>query len=203
MPPYIKNTVLNFFSFFLIAVSLYIFISLVSYDISDSGFFNKNSSSNINNLGGPLGALISDFLLTLFGYGAYLMLIIGCVWAVQTLFYMDPYNSFNKITVRSISSIFLIVCFCSVIDFYFANNVGGIVGTQILQFLSSKIGNIGALIFLIIFLIPATSLSFNFSWLNIADYIGNFLIFLGKFLAKVSIKFIKNNYFIYSSLRGS
>ena len=50
MPPYIKNTLLNFFSFFLIAVSLYIFISLVSYDISDSGFFNKNSSSNINNM---------------------------------------------------------------------------------------------------------------------------------------------------------
>ena len=36
MPPYIKNTLLNFFSFFLIAFSLYIFVSLVSYDVSDS-----------------------------------------------------------------------------------------------------------------------------------------------------------------------
>ena len=57
MPPYIKNTLLNFFSFFLIAVSLYIFISLVSYDISDSGFFNKNSSSNIN-----LDFIVNKFL---------------------------------------------------------------------------------------------------------------------------------------------
>ena len=63
MPPYIKNTLLNFFSFFLIAFSLYIFISLVSYDATDSGFFNKNSNE-INNLGGPLGALISDLMFT-------------------------------------------------------------------------------------------------------------------------------------------
>ena len=62
MPPYIKNTLLNFFSFFLIAFSLYIFVSLVSYDISDSGFYNKNSNEVINNLGGPLGASIADFI---------------------------------------------------------------------------------------------------------------------------------------------
>ena len=48
----------SFLSFFLIAFSLYIFISLVSYDISDSGFFNKNSIEIVNNLGGPLGAKI-------------------------------------------------------------------------------------------------------------------------------------------------
>ena len=77
MPPYIKNTLLNFLGFFLIALCLYIFISLISYDVSDSGFFNKNSSININNLGGPLGASISDFLYVLIGYGGYVVLLIG------------------------------------------------------------------------------------------------------------------------------
>ena len=86
MPPYIKNTFLNFFSFFLIAFSLYIFISLVSYDVSDSGSYHKNSSTVVNNLGGPLGAYISDFLYTIIGYGSYLILLIGCVWAVQIYF---------------------------------------------------------------------------------------------------------------------
>ena len=78
MPQYIRNTLLNFFSFFLIALSLYIFISLVSYDVSDSGFFNINSNESINNLGGPLGASIADFLFTLIGYSGYLVLLIGC-----------------------------------------------------------------------------------------------------------------------------
>ena len=150
MPPYIKNTLLNFFSFFLIAFSLYIFVSLVSYDVSDSGFFNKNSSQDINNLGGPLGASIADFLHTLIGYGGYLVLLIGCVWAIQILFHEDPYKSINKTLVRLASSIFLLICFSSIGDLYFKNNFGGFIGEQVIAGLSSTIGNLGSLIFLVI-----------------------------------------------------
>ena len=192
MPPYIKNTFLNFFSFFLIAFSLYIFISLVSYDVSDSGFFNKNSSTVINNLGGPLGASISDFLYTIIGYGSYLILLIGCVWAVQILFYEDPYNSKNKVLVRAASSIFLLTCICSIGEFYFQNNFGGILGLQVLVSLSSIIGNIGALIFLTILLIPAASLSFNFSWMRTVDQLGKILIVIGKYIFNLISKVSKN-----------
>jgi len=180
MPPYIKNTLLNFLSFFLIAFSLYIFISLVSYDISDSGFFNKNSSVEINNLGGPLGAKISDFLNTIFGLGGYLVLIIGSVWAIQILFYDDPYSSVYKTFVRLVSSLLLLICFCSIGYFYFLSNFGGVIGEEVILALSSIIGDIGALIFLVILLIPSTSLAFNFSWLKAIDRIGKIVIFFGK-----------------------
>ena len=100
---YFKNTLLNFFSFFLIAFSLFIFIALISYESSDPAFFNKSSSSTILNLGGPLGANISDFLFTLIGMGSYLILLIGCVWALQTIFFQDLYNSTIKIVVRFLS----------------------------------------------------------------------------------------------------
>ena len=181
MPPYIKNTLLNFFSFFLIAFSLYIFISLVSYDVSDSGFFNKNSSTSIQNLGGPLGASISDFLYTLIGYGGYLVLLIGCVWSIQILFYEDPYNSAIKVLVRIASSIFFVICFCSIGDLYIGNNFGGVIGNSILNNISSIFGNLGSLIFLIILLIPASSLSFNFSWLEKLDQFGKLLILTGSY----------------------
>ena len=180
MPPYIKSTLLNFLSFFLIAFSLYIFISLVSYDISDSGFFNKNSSVEINNLGGPLGAKISDFLNTIFGLGGYLVLIIGSVWAIQILFYDDPYSSVYKTFVRLVSSLLLLICFCSIGYFYFLSNFGGVIGEEVILALSSIIGDIGALIFLVILLIPSTSLAFNFSWLKAIDRIGKIVIFFGK-----------------------
>ena len=181
MPPYIKNTLLNFFSFFLIAFSLYIFISLVSYDVSDSGFFNKNSSTSIQNLGGPLGASISDFLYTLIGYGGYIFLLIGCVWSIQILFYEDPYNSAIKVLVRIASSIFFVICFCSIGNLYIGNNFGGVVGNSILNNISSIFGNLGSLIFLIILLIPASSLSFNFSWLEKLDQFGKLLILTGSY----------------------
>ena len=188
MPPYIKKTFLNFFSFFLLAFSLYIFISLVSYDSSDSGFFSKNSSEIINNLGGPLGATVSDFLFTLFGYGSYLCLLIGSVWAIQTLFYEDKYPSNIKTAIRFFSSIFLLICFCSVGYFYFLENFSGFIGKEIFLSISSIFGDIGSLIILIILIIPTLSLSFNFSWLNFIDQIGKILIILVNFLSNIVLK---------------
>ena len=188
MPPYIKKTFLNFFSFFLLAFSLYIFISLVSYDSSDSGFFSKNSSEIINNLGGPLGATVSDFLFTLFGYGSYLFLLIGSVWAIQTLFYEDKYPSNIKTAIRFFSSLFLLICFCSVGYFYFLENFSGFIGKEIFLSISSIFGDIGSLIFLIILIIPTLSLSFNFSWLNFIDQIGKILIILVNFLSNIVLK---------------
>ena len=200
MPPYIKNTLLNFFSFFLIAFSLYIFVSLVSYDVSDSGFFNKNSSQDINNLGGPLGASIADFLHTLIGYGGYLVLLIGCVWAIQILFHADPYKSINKTLVRLASSIFLLICFSSIGDLYFKNNFGGFIGEQVILGLSSTIGNLGSLIFLVILVIPATSLSFNFSWLKTIDQFGKIIIIAGNYGLILISKIIEHSKKSVSSL---
>jgi len=200
MPPYIKNTLLNFFSFFLIAFSLYIFVSLVSYDVSDSGFFNKNSSQDINNLGGPLGASIADFLHTLIGYGGYLVLLIGCVWAIQILFHADPYKSINKTLVRLASSIFLLICFSSIGDLYFKNNFGGFIGEQVIAGLSSTIGNLGSLIFLVILVIPATSLSLNFSWLKTIDQFGKIIIIAGNYGLILISKIIEHSKNSVSSL---
>ena len=191
MPPYIKNTLLNFLSFFLIAFSLYIFISLVSYDVSDSGFYKPNSSVEINNLGGPLGAKISDFLYTIFGLGGYLVLIIGTVWAIQILFYDDPYSSTYKTFVRLVSSLLLLTCFCSIGYFYFLDNFGGAIGEEVINVLSSRIGDIGALIFLMILLIPSTSLALNFSWLRIIDQVGKIIIIFGKLVFKLISKLSK------------
>jgi len=169
---YIKNTLLNFFSFFLIAFSLYILIALISHDSSDPGFFYKTSSQTINNLGGPLGANISDFLFTIFGFGSYLILAIGVVWALQSIFLKDPYNSKIKIAVRTVSSIILLISFCSILEYYFQDNSGGYLGKIFFVNLSSSLGYIGSLIFLVIFIIPASSLAFNFSWLKNIDRIG-------------------------------
>ena len=176
IPNYVKNTLLNFLSFFLIAFSLYILIALISHDASDPGIFYKTSSTNISNLGGPLGANISDFLFTIFGFGSYLILAVGVIWALQTIFYKDPYNSKVKTAVRIVSAVILLISFCSILEYYFLNNSGGYLGKIFFINLSNTLGFIGSLIFLVIFIIPASSISFNFSWLKTLDLIGNILI---------------------------
>ena len=188
IPNYVKNTLLNFLSFFLIAFSLYIFIALISHDPADPGFFYKTSSVTINNLGGPLGANVSDFLFTIFGLGSYLILAIGVVWALQTIFFNDPYNSKTKIIVRVVSSVILLISFCSILEYYFLDNSGGYLGKIFFINISNIFGFVGSLIFLVIFIIPASSLSFNFSWLSTMDRVGGLLI---KFLNLLKLSFFQ------------
>ena len=179
LSPYIKKTAINFFSYFLIGLSVYILVALLSYNTADSGFFNKNSSALITNLGGPLGANISDFLFTLIGYSSYLLLLIGCVWSAQIIFDKDKYNSTSKVIVRIASSLILLISCSSILEYYFTGVSGGATGKLLFGSLSSNIGTVGGLIFFTLFLVPASSNAFNFSWLNILQLIGKYLLLTG------------------------
>jgi S-DNA-T family DNA segregation ATPase FtsK/SpoIIIE len=185
LSPYIKKTAINFFSYFLIGLSVYILVALLSYNTADSGFFNKNSSALITNLGGPLGANISDFLFTLIGYSSYLLLLIGCVWSAQIIFDKDKYNSTSKVIVRIASSLILLISCSSILEYYFTGVSGGATGKLLFGSLSLNIGTVGGLIFFTLFLVPASSNAFNFSWLNILQLIGKYLLLAYSSLLKL------------------
>jgi len=191
LTPYIKNTLLNFFSYFLIGLSLYILIVLVSYNPSDSGFFNTNSSDAVFNLGGPLGAKISDFLFTLIGYSSYGLLIIGCIWSGQIIFLKNKYNSLAKVIVRLTSSIILLLSISSILEFYNSGIAGGVTGKILFQFLSSSIGAVGALIFFVLFIIPSSANAFNFSWLIALQKLGELILMISASALSIS-KLIAN-----------
>ena len=176
--PYIQKIFVNFLSFFLIAFSLYVFISLVSYTETDSGFFNKNSLGVIENLGGPFGALISDILITIFGFTSYLVLLVGVVWSVQSIFFDGLDQSRVKVIIRLFSFLVFVTCTCSLFEYFVSNNAGGYTGYYVFGFISSVFGYVGSLIFLILFLILVTSITFNFSWLNFLDATGKYVLIL-------------------------
>ena len=176
--PYIQKTFVNFLSFFLIAFSLYVFISLVSYTETDSGFFNKNSLGVVDNLGGPFGALISDILITIFGFTSYLVLLVGVIWSVQLIFFDGLDQSRVKVIIRLLSFLVFVACTCSLFEYLVSNNAGGYTGYYVFGFISSVFGYVGSLIFLILFLILVTSITFNFAWLNFIDTTGKYVLIL-------------------------
>ena len=178
--PYLQKTFVNFLSFFLIAFSLYVFISLVSYTEADSGFFNKNSLGVVENLGGPFGALISDILITIFGFTSYLVLLVGVVWSVQSIFFDGLDQSRIKVIIRLFSFLVFVACTCSLFEYFISNDAGGYTGYYVFGFISSVFGYVGSLIFLILFLILVTSITFNFSWLNFLDTTGKYVLILIK-----------------------
>ena len=191
--PYLQKTFINFISFFLIAFALYVFISLVSYTATDPGFTFKSSSGVVENLGGPFGAFISDILITYFGYTSYLILLAGVVWSVQLIFFNGLDQSRAKVIIRLTSFFVFLACTSSLFEYFLSNNAGGYVGYYIFKYISSAFGYVGSLIFLVLFLILVTSITFNFSWLNVLDATGKYVLLAIK-KSKESLLFLINQF---------
>ena len=69
----------------LIALSIFILISISSYSSYDPNIYNL-SNYEVTNLGGYIGANISEILLQFFGNGSYLICIIFFSWAYKLFF---------------------------------------------------------------------------------------------------------------------
>ena len=59
--------------FILLAIAVYLFIALLSFDPADPGWSQSGGSGEITNRGGVAGAWFADVFLYLFGYLAYLL----------------------------------------------------------------------------------------------------------------------------------
>ena len=82
------SLVRNIISIIGLAVVLYLFISLISYNPADPSLISFTSSVDAaSNLGGPLGASISAVLLTAFGLGSYVLLLIATTESIRALFF--------------------------------------------------------------------------------------------------------------------
>ena len=91
------GTLKNVFAFFCLGSVLYILISLVSYSSLDPSLSSISSlSGNIQNLGGPFGAYLSDALFSVVGLGAYLLLAIISFAAVKALYFYQATDRFHK-----------------------------------------------------------------------------------------------------------
>ena len=58
-----------------LALSIFIFLALLSFDVKDPGWSYQGAISHVNNAIGPLGAFVSDWMLSWFGYAAF-----GVAW---------------------------------------------------------------------------------------------------------------------------
>ena len=175
------------FSFVLMALSLYFFVSLVTFNANDVSLSTSSSQVNsIENYGGLFGAYLSDFLFSIMGASAYLLIELMVHEVLNILFFHERFVHLR--TLRIISSLILIFCSCILFEYLLTGeaypqlSAGGIVGLLGLDFLSSYLGVFGALIFVVIFAIASLSFALAFSWIKIFDFIGKNLIAFSKIL---------------------
>ena len=180
-----KSFTTSFLGFGLLGLSIYILISLLSYNAADSGFYYQTNDPVILNLGGPLGAVTSDFLLSTIGIGSYLLLALISLWSFESI--SKSLLSFAS-PIRLISGLISLVCFMALSEFYISGesfpqgSSGGIVGKFIFLNLVKVFGLIGSLLFLVIFLIPSLTLALNIHWPFLFSFIGKLILKLSTFL---------------------
>ena len=146
----------NFLGFGLIGFSIYILISLISYNAADSAYFYQTNDPNVMNLGGPLGAVVSDILLSTIGLGSYLLLLFISLWSLESLAPKIFNLSSPKFLFRFVGGLLSLICFIALCEFYIAGqpfpqgSSGGFIGKFIFSNLVLVFGLIGTLLFLII-----------------------------------------------------
>ena len=202
----------NFLGFGLIGFSIYILISLISYNAADSAYFYQTNDPNVMNLGGPLGAVVSDILLSTIGLGSYLLLLFISLWSLESLAPKIFNLSSPKFLFRFVGGLLSLICFIALCEFYIAGqpfpqgSSGGFIGKFIFSNLVLVFGLIGTLLFLIIFLIPSITLGLNISWPLLFTYAGKLILkifSLVKLMLESVFKFLEKLFLFAFEFLGS
>ena len=164
-----------------VAVFLYLALTLVTYTKSDPGWSFSGTGAPIANRGGVIGAWLSDLLLYLFGLSAWWWVVGGIVLVV--LGYrrvVDPEReSDHPIVLGSIGFALVLLSSAALeairlwrLPVALPLAPGGALGDAIGQSLAKGIGFNGATLLLLALFAVGTSLLFGVSWLRVMERIG-------------------------------
>jgi S-DNA-T family DNA segregation ATPase FtsK/SpoIIIE len=169
------------------ALSIYLFIALVSYHPDDPGWSRTGAAEAIRNNAGVAGAWIADVLLYLLGYIGYLFPVI-LAYSGWRLFRSrkdsEPLD-YMRYSIRASGLIFMIIGGCGLARLHFTSgsslpyevhSAGGILGDVIGSSLNPVLGLTGStLILLALFLIGITLFT-GLSWLWVMDTTGRWTL---------------------------
>ena len=103
---FIKNRLLESLGIILTFVSIFLLASIVSYSPSDPNFIYTSENSEIKNIGGFYGSVISDFLLQSIGLISIFLVVNLFFWGIKLIIKKTIYNFIAKIFFTLIYIIF-------------------------------------------------------------------------------------------------
>ncbi|MGH8218622.1 MAG: DNA translocase FtsK [Steroidobacteraceae bacterium] len=166
----------------LAVVALVLLAALASYHASDPGYWTSGASGGVvHNRIGPIGALVADFFLGLFGCAAYLFpLMIGVAgWTLFRNRNQSRRPSRVDAAVRIGGFLLLLVASCGLTTLHWDpgalgdKTAGGIFGQIVGSGLASGLGELGSTLILIAAWMAGVSIAFGVSWLTVMDRLGS------------------------------
>ena len=187
----------------ILAVSLYLFISILSYSGEDPAWTTNGTKDEIGNLGGQFGAIFSDLALHAFGISAFLLPIILVMLAINLIRKNNSHGLLRSKLLKAIGSILTILSLCCFFfihldggDLVHTYLKGGWIGLIFGNWLILIFGYAGSTVSVVIAFVAGISLALNISWFSVMDRVGetifrtstNILIKLNGFREKISNK---------------
>ncbi len=149
---------------FFLAVSLLLFVSLITFDSNDLGFYTSNPNSPIKNFAGVIGAYLGGLLVFFVGKAGFVAPLLALLWAVARFTGKVPEKAYIKV----LGSLVLVLAASSLFSIFSgpAESVkfleGGLIGLSFSAFLIRYFGNWGSYIILSALLLLSFLLATDF-----------------------------------------
>lgn len=162
-----------------LAFSLYLLLSLLTFDLEDPGWRHTGTRRPLANAGGLAGAWLADFSLSLLGVMAFLLPVM-LAWH-GLLVYQRLGSGSNRLllALRWLGFIATVLAGAGLAYIHFVwlpldlpETSGGILGTQIGEWLLQRFGALGATLALLVVFLAGGTLFTGLSWLTLMEVIG-------------------------------
>lgn len=177
------------------ALSLILCFALYTYDSNDSGPFQAQSSDEVMNGVGAVGAWIADLLFTSFGRPAYLFSImiffLGWMLSREQRKQIAPTKIDFGLRFAGFIATLITSCALSALHFSpdgFSSSAGGFIGQVFGGWLEGVMKLLGASVLLFCLWVASLSLFLGISWIKVMDGIGRLCL---KTFEKINFKIIQ------------
>lgn len=166
-----------------VGLSLFLLLALWSYDPRDPGWSYSGAVSTVYNAIGPAGALVSDWLLSWFGFAAF-VIAFAPILMIQWLVRVVDVDGRVWLT-RALGTLMWIPGLCIVLALHVGPQAGwlpvgmtggGILGSVLAVGLVSDFGLMGAALTGVFLLLLGLTLAFRMHWPDVLDTVGGVVL---------------------------
>ena len=173
--------------------AMYLMLVLFTFNPADPGWSQTGFQTPIRNLGGSVGAYLSDLLLNLFGLVAYTLPFVMAItgWLLFQKFYRLMQLDYLTLGLKFIGFIMLYIGITSIASmnfddiFYFSS--GGILGDVLSNTFMPYLSFVGSTLLFLMFFLSGFVLLTGFSWLRFIDSVGEYTIAFVQYLVTLPI----------------
>ncbi len=164
----------------LVAICVYIFVSLLSYSPADPGWSRTGSGNGVANAGGPVGAWLADVFYAVFGYMAYLfpaMLAFRATKLFRDRLHPEGFDSL-LFALRCVGFVLVMIAstgLAATEDTGLSGlpfGAGGVLGDAIGHATVASFSRFGSHLLLLAILLFGMTIFTDLSWLKLVDRIG-------------------------------